>query len=292
MRRLFGAILLLNLCDGERFSADGGEKLLSLLFLCELSLGGSEHRVAISSGEDPVSLGFKLFDFLLPVDDERERWRLYSSDAEHLMVLSVLQSIEAGCVHAEQPVADGAADTSQVQRLIIVLILQLLESLGNSLVGHRRDPQSFYWTFRSCFLHHPSLYELTLLSGVATVDDGVGSLKEFFDDGKLLFDMFLMDEFDAESLRNHGQSAERPWFPRLGIVVRFLQRTEMSVCPRDLISVAFDISVARSCSSDDACYFPCHAGFLCDTNDHQYPRFSPTMTTWCFPFGEFRSTWI
>ena len=53
-------------------------------------------------------------------------------------------------------------------------------------------------------LHHPPLYELTLLSGVTAVDDAVGLGHEFLDDCKLLFDALVVYELDAESWRNHG----------------------------------------------------------------------------------------
>ena len=118
-------------------------------------------------------------------------------------------------------------------------------------------------------MHHPSLNKFTLLSSVATVDYGVSLQHELLHHGKLLFNMFSMYEFYAESLWNHGQSAEAPRLPCLGIVMRFLQRTEVTVSPCHLVSVAFHISVFGSCGSNDACYFPCHARFLSNANNHQ-----------------------
>ena len=57
-------------------------------------------------------------------------------------------------------------------------------------------------TGRFCLrlLHHPSLDELSFLSGVTAVDDAVGSLHQFLDGGKLLLDAFIVDELDAEAL--------------------------------------------------------------------------------------------
>ena len=44
----------------------------------------------------------------LPVDNQGQGGCLYPSDGEHLAVAAIAQGVEASCVHAEQPVANGS----------------------------------------------------------------------------------------------------------------------------------------------------------------------------------------
>ena len=75
------------------------------------------------------------------------------------------------------------------------------------------------------FLHHPALDELTLLSGITAVYH-LGRLgDERFYDFELPLDARRIYQLDAEWLGNHRQCRERPPFPAVGIVGRFLEHT-------------------------------------------------------------------
>ena len=144
----------------------------------------------------------------------------------------------------------------------------MAESFAYGLVGHRRYPQPLHGAGGLGFLHHPPLYELTLLTGITAVDDAVGLLHQLLDDGKLAFDAFVLDELDAEAGGQHGQGTQVPPFPRVGVVVGFFQRAQVSEGPGHLVAVAFHVSVVRCRGAYDACYVLGHAGFLCYANYH------------------------
>ena len=119
-----------------------------------------------------------------------------------------------------------------------------------------------------CFLHHPALDEFSLLSGITTVHNTIGSLHQFLDDGKLFLDTVIVNQFDAEALGHHRQLCQGPWFPGGCIVTRLFQGTEMSEGPRHLIAVAFHITVMGTVGSQDARNIPSDTRFLSDTYNH------------------------
>ena len=119
---MFLAFLLLDLGDGERLALDGLEGLLALFLRGELAGSGCKCGVAIDCGQHPVGFGLEIVDLLLAIDDECEGRGLYASDGEHLTVLAVFQRIEPGGIHSQEPVADGAREASQVERLVICLV--------------------------------------------------------------------------------------------------------------------------------------------------------------------------
>ena len=104
---VLGTLLLGHIGHGEWFAGDGRESFFSLLLAGKLAAGGGKLGISIDGGEHPVRLRYKIVYFLLSVHDEGEGRGLHSSDAQHLSVLSVFQSIETGGIHAEYPVADG-----------------------------------------------------------------------------------------------------------------------------------------------------------------------------------------
>ena len=135
--RCFCAAFLLHVGYGERFSLYRGKRLFSLLLGGEFSFRSRERGVAVYRGEHPVRLRFKVVNLLLPVHYQRQRRCLHSSYRQHLPVLPVFQRVQAGGVHSQYPVADGTAQSGEIQRLVVVLRLQVAESLANRLVGHR-----------------------------------------------------------------------------------------------------------------------------------------------------------
>ena len=210
LRGLFLALLLLHLCHGKRFPLDSSKSLLTLLLRRELTLSRRKYRVTIDGGKHPVRFGFEVLDLLLPVDNQSECRCLHTSDGEHLPVLSVFEGIETCGIHTQQPVTDGTRQSRHIQRLVVSLVLELRETLADSLVSHRRYPQTADRTFRPRLLHHPALDEFSLLSGITAVDDAVSLLHESLDDGKLLLDARLVDELDAETFRYHRQRSQVP----------------------------------------------------------------------------------
>ena len=238
---LLFALLLLNLRDGERFSLDSAEGLFAFLFRSELTLGSCECGVAIDSSQHPVGLRLEVVNLFLSIDDERKGRGLYTSYGKHLTVLPVLQRIESSTVHAQQPVSDGAAQSCQVQRLIVGLVFQVLESLADGLVSHRRYPQAADRTLRLSLLHYPALDKLTFLAGVTAVDDALSFLHQTLNDGELLLDALVVDELDAKALWYHGQRCQAPRLPHRGIVVGLFQCTQVPKGPRHLKAVAFHI---------------------------------------------------
>ena len=267
-RRCLAALLLLHLGHFKGPSLDELEGLLALLLRGELPLRGGEGGVAVDGGQHPVGLWLEVVNLLLSVHDEGEGGGLHAADAEHLAVLSVLDGVEARGVDAQQPVAHGAAQSGQVERLVFALALQLGKALADGLVGHRRDPQPLHGAADLCFLHHPALDELTLLAGVAAVDDAVGLLEQPFDDGELLLHPLVFLQPDAEAGRNHGQRRQRPGPPRGRVVLGHLQLAQVAEGPRHLVAVALVVAVAARRCPDDAGDVLRHAGLLCYANNH------------------------
>ena len=268
LRRSLCALLLLDACHRKRVPLNQLERLLALFLRVEAPLRGSERRVAIDGGQHPVGLGLEVVNLLLAVHDEGQRRRLHATYRQHLAVLPVLQRVETRGVHAQQPVADGARESGQVERLIFRLVLQLGKALADGLVGHRRYPQPLDWAPGACLLHHPALNEFSFLPGIAAVHDAVGGLHQAFDDGKLLLDAVVVNELDAESRRQHRQRAQRPTFPLVGVVVGFLQRAQVTERPRHLIAVALHIVLAVAGCPYDAGNVATDAWFLCYANNH------------------------
>ena len=98
--RLFLALLLLHLRNGERLALNGLEGCFALFLLGELALGGREGGVTIDRCQHPVRLRLEVVNLFLTVDNERQRGCLDAPDAEHLTVLTILQRVEACAVHA------------------------------------------------------------------------------------------------------------------------------------------------------------------------------------------------
>lgn len=212
-----------------------------------------------------------MVDLLLTLHDERQRRRLHPANRQHLSaLLPIHQRVKPSAVHAQQPVAHSAAQSCQIETLILCLVLEIGKSFLDGLVGHGGNPKAFHGTFHLGQLHHPSLYQLTLLASITTVDDLIGLGIELGNGFKLLFYAPVGDELDAKALRNHWQGSQRPEAPVDQIVVGLLQLTQVTKRPGHLIAVAFHISIALSGGSKYARNVTSDARFLCDTNDHLF----------------------
>ena len=110
--------------------------------------------------------------------------------------------------------------------------------------------------------------EFSLLAGITAVHNHIGTLHEFLNDGKLFFNALVIDELYAEAWRNHRQTAQVPTLPHWGVVVRFLERTEVTESPCHLITVTLNESLAAVLRPKDVGNFLGYTWFLCYTDYH------------------------
>ena len=237
-------------------------------FLIALAENGGEGGVAIHRLQFPVLLGNEVLYFELSVYDERERRRLHTSDGKYLPVLPVLHGVQAGGVHAQQPVTDGTRKPRLVQRLEIGRIPQFGKPFADGFFRQRGNPQTLHRTTRTGFLHHPTLNQLSLLSGITAVYNHVGMLHEVLDYVELAFVGRVADKLDAETGRNHRQAAQAPRLPVGCVFVRFLKGTEMPERPGHLVSVSLDVPVFLIFRSEYIGYVTRHGRLFGNTNYH------------------------
>ena len=101
----------------------------------------SEECVAVDGGENPILLGLEIANFKLAVDNHGKCGGLDSADGEDLFGnLAILEGVEACGVHAKEPVADGTAEASFVEGLIVVLRFEVGEALADGFVSHGGNP--------------------------------------------------------------------------------------------------------------------------------------------------------
>ena len=62
----------------------------TFFFACKFTFCGSKKCIAIKSREHPISLRFKVINFVLTVYNKGKRRRLHASDTKNLAVLSIL----------------------------------------------------------------------------------------------------------------------------------------------------------------------------------------------------------
>ena len=264
-----GARFLLYVGDGEVVAADGVERLLPLLGLFDLALGGGEGDAAVEGGEYPVFLWRKVLYLEMALDDHGQRGGLYAADGEDLaFLLREAYGVEARGVHAEEPVADGAAEAGLVETLVLLLRTQVGEGFADGLFGEAADPEALHGAGGLGFLHDPPLYEFAFLPGIAAVDDAVGGLHEALDGAELLLITLVVNEFNAEARRYHGQRAEAPSTPLVGVVLRLFEGAEVAEGPGDLVAVAFHIAIVRGIGAQHLGNLTSHRGFLSNTNYH------------------------
>ena len=118
------------------FAVGNGVDAFQYQFFLTFPEDGRKGSVPIHGFQLPILFRNKILYFQLAVYNQCQRRRLHTTDGQHLTVLSVLQRVEAGGVHAEQPVTDGTAQSGNVKRLVFALVFQLAESLPYRLVRH------------------------------------------------------------------------------------------------------------------------------------------------------------
>ena len=268
-RRRLGAGLLLYVGDGEVAAFDGLQRRLPFFGLLHLALGGGEDDAAVEGGEHPVFLRLEVLYLEVAVDDHGQRGGLHAAYAEHLALGGgEAEGVEACGVHAEQPVADGAAEARLVEALVFALRLEVGEGLADGLFGEAADPEALHGAGGFGLLHHPALDELALLAGIAAVDDAVGGLHEALDDVELLLVALVGDELDAEARRYHGQRAEAPPLPVVAVVLRLLEGAEVAEGPGHLVAVALHVAVVRGVGPQHLGNLARHTGLLSNADNH------------------------
>ena len=54
-----------------------------------------------------------------------------------MAVVGIFQSVEPGCIHSENPVADGTRESGMVERIEVALRAQLLEAFADTFISKR-----------------------------------------------------------------------------------------------------------------------------------------------------------
>ena len=80
--------------------------------------------------------------------------------------------------------------------------------------------------------------------------------------------MLLLDQLDAEALWDHRQRSESPSLPTSLVVLRLLERAEVTIGPGDGIAIALDIARASLSGSEYLGYVTRYGWFLSDADDH------------------------
>ena len=233
-----------------------------------VSLCACERDSFVLRGELPVGFCLEGVDLFLPADKQGKGRGLHSPDGQDAAFTAVAEGVEPCCVHAKEPVARCPGDACIVEVVVLLLVSEVPEAVTDGLFCQGGDPEPLDGTADFGQLHDPSLDELSFLSCITAVDDGVGLGEELLDDAELFLDACLWDELDAEAWWHHRQLRQRPGFPGLGVVARFLQRTQVTEGPRHLIAVTFHIAVMGAVGSQDARNIPSYTRFLSDTYNH------------------------
>ena len=262
--------LLSDIGDGEGQVTDCVDELLALFLRFQSAARGAEDGIAIGGLELPILLGHEVRNLFVTADDEREGRSLDTSDGEYLTVLTVLEGVEACGIHAQQPVADGAAEAGFVETLVVGGFVEGVEALADGLLGERGYPETFDGACGSSLLHHPALDELALLSGIAAVDNHVGMLHEVLDDAELLADAVVVDKLDTEAGGHHRQGSQRPRFPLGKVVVRLLQSAKVTIGPGYLIPIAFDIAFVLGLGTQHVSNFARHTWLFSYADNHSW----------------------
>ena len=182
--------------------------------------------------------------------------------------VAVFEGIEAGGIHTEQPVANGATESRFVHALIVVLRLEIGKALADALLRERRHPKAQDGTLHPRLLHHPSLDEFAFLPGIAAVHDVFGPRHQPLDDGKLALHTLVVLQANAKALRYHGQLTQGPPLPFGEVVFGIFQFAQVAKGPRHLVTVAFVVALAAAGRAQHAGDVRTHGGFLGNTNYH------------------------
>ena len=90
--------------------------LFRVFTLVEFTFGATESGVAVNGFEFPVLFGLEILNLSLSVHHKGQSGSLHTSDGEYpaAVAAAVLQGVESGGIHAEQPVAYGTAESGLI----------------------------------------------------------------------------------------------------------------------------------------------------------------------------------
>ena len=133
MGRCLAASLLGDAVDDKRLANDGGKGLLPLGLVGEVAVCSMEDGIPVDGGQFPVGLRLEMVDFLLSVDDQRQRGCLYTSDGEHHAGAAIAQGVEPCGVHAQEPVARGTGESGAIEVVVQPLVFQMGKTIADGL---------------------------------------------------------------------------------------------------------------------------------------------------------------
>ena len=148
----------------------------------------------------------------------------------------------------------------------------MIEALSDSLLSHRGEPETPDRDPAVCQLKYPALDQLSLLTGITTVDHLIGLRHQSTDDVKLVLDAAVLLKLDPEALRHYRQMDKTPPLPPCGILRRLLQLTEVTKGPGDSIPIALHIAVVCLAGTQDGSNGASNGGFLSNTDFHPLYR--------------------
>ena len=270
MRRCLLPLLLRHLCDREGLTRDLIQYLLRLIDRTVTPRSGGKGCLPVDRLDLPVGLRDEVLYLLRSLDDKGKCRRLYTSDREQTSGVPrpILKGIEPSRIDPKEPVSDRSRHAGIVEPLILGRVVEVIKALSDRLFGHRREPETPDRDPTVSQLKYPALDQLSLLTGITTIDHLVSLGYKSADDVKLVLDAVILLKLDPKSLRHNRQMDKTPPPPPCGILRRLLQLTEVTKGPGDQVSIALHIAVVCLIGTQDSGNGARHRGFLSDTDLH------------------------
>ena len=130
-----------------------------------------------------------------------------------------------------------------IQIIIFFCIFQMLKSLTDCFICHRRNPQTLTRLMIVCFLQNPAGNQLPLSAGIGGNDDIRYILTVDLSFYCLILLPGLLDDLNIHFLRKHWQIFHLPVFVFFIVVLRICQRNQMAKSPCYDILTALQSSV-------------------------------------------------
>ena len=160
-----------------------------------------------------------------------------------------------------------------------------METISYGFLCQGTDPESLDRAFGACKLHHPTLDELSLLSGITAVDDLSSLFIKGLDNLELLLVYWCVNELDLKLIRNHRETRKLPFLPYILVILRGFEHTQVTEGPGNLITVTLKIAVLSLACTENLGYLQRHAGLFCYTYYHNaVALYSNILSCNLFPF--------
>jgi len=160
----------------------------------------------------PIVAAHELADFLLALDDHRQRGGLHPAHGgeEEAAIARVEGRHGPGTVDAHQPVGLGAAARSVGQRQHLLVAAQRPEAVADGLGRHRLQPQALHRVLDLAVLLDQPEDQFTLAARVAGIDEGadVLALGQPYDGVEAR--LGLVQRLELEVRRNDRQVRKTP----------------------------------------------------------------------------------